>query len=331
MTLLDDLTAARLDWTSPALARWYSPADLDDRVRASMTTPASWVGDGEFGATFRDNIASVDDAGRYAVPDPLDWANRLVAAGDGWAVTGIRFRALDLDKPFVDVVATSLPPTADALATIADVVLPQYRSFAPLALRVDAPDPDALVAALRTDPRFAGAQVDQYVVAGLVSELRARAKVPAYHRVSLRPADAADLAQRAASLYADLAAGRPDLLLWTNPSDGEELASAQARGLAFEVLVDGEPAGVLAADRMDEHALSGFQVVEIVLDGAHLGQRLAPGILQRLLDELPAGDGDTLWGTIHPDNLPSRRNAASIGREVVGGFVWVLPAGSPGI
>jgi hypothetical protein len=54
-------------------------------------------------------------------------------------------------------------------------------------------------------------------------------------------------------------------------------------------------------------------------------------VLQRLVDDLPAEDGDTLWGTIHPGNTPSLRNATSIGRRLVGGYVWVTPAELPGM
>jgi hypothetical protein len=53
--------------------------------------------------------------------------------------------------------------------------------------------------------------------------------------------------------------------------------------------------------------------------------------VQRLVDELPAGPGDALWGTIHPGNAPSLRNALAVGRTLVGGYVWVTPAGLPGM
>jgi hypothetical protein len=53
--------------------------------------------------------------------------------------------------------------------------------------------------------------------------------------------------------------------------------------------------------------------------------------VQRLLDLLPARPGDVLWGTIDPRNAPSLRNALSIGRVPVGGYVWIAPAGSAGM
>ena len=88
---------------------------------------------------------------------------------------------------------------------------------------------------------------------------------------------------------------------------------------------------MVCAVRDDDHGMSGFCVQEICLDARHLGRRLAPAVLQHLVDELPAEEGDVLWGTIHPDNAPSLRNSLSIGRTVVGGYVWVTPDGLPGM
>jgi L-amino acid N-acyltransferase YncA len=70
---------------------------------------------------------------------------------------------------------------------------------------------------------------------------------------------------------------------------------------------------------------------ELCLDPAHRGRRLAPAVVQRLLDELPARTGDVLWGTIHPANAPSLCNAFSVGREPTSGLVWVTPGGWPGM
>jgi L-amino acid N-acyltransferase YncA len=88
---------------------------------------------------------------------------------------------------------------------------------------------------------------------------------------------------------------------------------------------------VVAAIRDDRHGLSGFCVQELCLDAAWRRRGLASAVVQRLVDALPADDGDVLWGTIHPDNAPSLRNALAVGRRVVGGYAWVTPSGLPGM
>jgi len=77
--------------------------------------------------------------------------------------------------------------------------------------------------------------------------------------------------------------------------------------------------------------MAGFSVQELCLDAAHRGRHVAAAAVQRMIDLLPAGPGDVLWGTIHPSNLPSLRNALSVGRVHVGAYTWVTPSGLPGM
>jgi hypothetical protein len=324
---LDELVEARIGWTAPAIRSWYSPARLRDNLRAALSVEADRIGDAAFGGELRDGV------GIDGPSDPLAWANRrLELPGGGAAVTGVRFRGRDVRRPFVDVVATSAPPTPDGLALVAASVVPAFAEFAPLCLRVGAPDGPGLVDELRADVRFdRTCSVDMHVVAGLVRQLRGQPRAPSFARVRLRAGDPERLARRAADIYGELATLEPDLAVWATPEDLDSLAECAEEGLLFEVLADGAAAGVVAASRRDDHGMTGFSVQEICLDAVHRGRRLAAAAVQRLLDELPARPDDVLWGTIHPDNAPSLRNALSLGRALVGGYVWVTPAGMPGM
>ena len=325
-SLLDDMAAAHSSWTSARLADWYPHDQRRARSRDAMQAQAGGVADAGFGLSFRDNVGSVP------VTDPLAWANRRIDLADGhWCVTGIRFRGRDATKPFIDVVATSVPPQADALARLTAELVPHYSDFAPRAVRVDAPAPDELVTAAVANPQFAHAGVDQYIVAGLVAALRTRPHVTGYERVQLQPTAVDAAGDTTVRLYGQALAARPDLAQWATPSTTEELQQCANECLLFEVAVDGHAAGVIAARRDDDHGMTGFVVQEIVLDDTHRGHRLGPAVLQCLVAELPAGPGDTLWGTIHPDNQPSLRNARSIGREIIAGYVWLTPQGLPGL
>jgi L-amino acid N-acyltransferase YncA len=211
---------------------------------------------------------------------------------------------------------------------VAAGVLAAFAVFQPLCLRVDAPDPAELVAALDADPRFRRSAVDQYVVAGLVADLVSVAPASSESDVTLRPGEPGPLAERVAAIYAQHS---EDSRLWASPEDAESLADCASQGLLFEVLVEGNPAGVVAAMREDGHGMSGFCVQELCLDQAWRGRGLAARAVRELVARLPAEPGDVLWGTIHPDNMPSLRQALSLGREIVGGYVWVTPRGLPGM
>ena len=330
--LLTELARARLAWVSPRLREWYDDARLVRQLASGLADEAGRVGDVVFGAEFRDGVMS--GAGIAASADPLDWANRRIdLPTGGWAVAGIRFRGLDVTRPFVDVVATTEPPTPDGLAAVADRRPPVLRLVRPAvpAGRRAGPGRARGAASPPTSGSGHGARSTSTSSRGRSPSCavgRARRRTTSS---SLRPGDAAALAERAAAIYAELARRNPDLLMWARAEDAESLAACADEGLLFEVLLDGEPAGVVAAVRDDAHGMSGFSVEELCLDADRRGRRLAPGVLQRLVDELPAEDGDVLWGTIHPDNAPSLRNSISVGREVVGGYAWVTPAGLPGM
>ncbi len=310
--LLGDLARARLGWVPPAVRGWYDEDRLLRQLASGLVEEAARVDDVEFGASFR------DDVGLSVATTPLQWANRrFELASGGWVVVGIRFRGLDVERPFVDVIASTAPPTSDALAEIADAVLPSYEPFAPLALRIEPPDPGAF-----------GGGVDQYVVAGQVETLRSWRRSASYAAVALRPGEPAAMAELAERIYAALPPGHGR---WACAESEDSLQDCADEGLLFEVSVDGTGAGVVAALRDDRHAMSGFCVEELCLDTTWRGRGLAAGAVQRLVDALPAREGDVLWGTIHPDNAPSLRNALSVGRQIVGGYVWVTPGGLPGM
>lgn len=325
--LLADMVEARLGWISPAIRSWYAEDELRQHLRGALAIETERFESSTFGQELRDGV------GVDGTPDPLAWANRRVDLADGgWAVTGIRFRGGDADRPFVDVVATTAPATPDGLVAVAEAVAPAYRDFAPRCLRVDAPDPERLVEEMSSDRRFGpGCAVDMYVVAGPVVELREHPRAPAYPVVSLRRGDPQQLAERVAAIYGELAERSPELAMWANPEDADSLAECAVEGLLFEVLVDGSAAGVVASVRYAAHAMAGFSVQELCLDAAHRGRHVAAATVQRLVDELPARAGDVLWGTIHPGNVPSLRNALSVGRVRVGGYVWVTPSGLSGM
>lgn len=324
--LLDEMVRARLGWTSAAIRSWYADDRLAAQLRNGLAQEAGRVGDTVFGQELRDVVG-------LPVPDPSAWANRRLELPDGgWAVTGIRFRGGDVDRPFVDVVATTAPATVDGLAVVADAVVPAYQAFAPVCLRVDAPDPDVLVEEVRGDVRYGPrCAVDMYVAAGPVARLRDHARAGGYASLTLRRGDPDELAATVADIYRELGLTQPELAMWADPEDADSLRECAAEGLLFEVLVDGEPGGVVASVRYDAHGMAGFSVQELALDARHRGRRLAAATVQRLVDELPSAEGDVLWGTIHPANAPSLRNALSVGRTIVGGYVWVTPAGLPGM
>jgi L-amino acid N-acyltransferase YncA len=323
---IEDVVAARLPWTSPVLADWYGLQRLQAQLATWLAAELGRVGDESFARGYRESAALDIEA------DLLSWSNRILTLDDGagWALTGIRFRGMDARKPFVDVVACSQVPTRRALLDVATGVARAYDAFSPLCARFAVPDADGFVKLL--DAGFGpGSAVDMQIVAGPIRLLRVAPRVATYERVALTAGDPLVLAERARLIYADLAAERPATALWATPESADSLEECATKGLLFDIAVDGRPAGVAAALREDAHGMTGFVVQEIALDRAHRGQGLGPAVLQRLVDRLPGVDGDVVWGSIHPDNVSSMRNALRVGRRPVGAYAWVTPPGLSGM
>lgn len=311
--LLAQMTRAYEAWMPRQLRDWYPRDERLRLARKEMRPHAEHVANREFGVGFRDHLNSIDGPN---VKDPLAWANRHVKFADGhWCVAGIRFLGLDPKKPFVHVVATSVPPELDGLAPYAQHLHNEFADFAPVAIRFELPNPPE------------SADVDQWIVAGLVSELRASPRRPLSDQVRLIPAAPEDMVEYADDVLGNVVKQTPDVATWTEAATLPQLQSCAETGALYAVEVGGQRAGVIAAARDDANGMRGFQVYEFLLDDHARGRGLAPAAMQHLCDVLPAHPGDTLWGTIHAGNGPSLGNALAVGRKKIAAFVWVARRG----
>lgn len=319
-----EILEAATAWTSPRITEW-SPA-LHRNLSAWLEPSVALVGDASWGARIRDLV-------QLSIDDPLEWANRRITLPSGhWAIAGIRFRDRDISKPFVDIIATSLAPEPSQLAALTHV-LPHFAGFSPLCLRIPCPDPQHALAELGKPGAYPGhAATDLLVVAGLLETLKQRAPDSTTESVELRPCDPQGAAERVASIYDELEHSRPDIRTWASPADVELLSSAAEENLLFEVWSDSQRVGVVAAAREDAYGMSGYSVQELCINAEHRGRQLGRAVLLQLCDRLPITSvGDVLWGHIHPENKPSLRNSISIGRQIVGGHLWLTPAGYDGM
>ncbi|MDS2171357.1 GNAT family N-acetyltransferase [Nesterenkonia sp. CL21] len=331
--LLDDLAAARAAWIGPQLTDWYAEEVLIDQLRTALEPDAERLENSKFGAEVRDLVqadesASAEDV-HVDVEDPLLWADRRITHEDGgWSVIGIRFRGRDLTCPFVDVIASTLSPTSQNVLTIAADAVEDLAAFRPLTARLTVGELEGLRTGIDELPDSGPVSVDHHVVAGLVRDINHRTRVASHRRISLEPMDVTLAAARVEEIYA----AHPDSGRWATAASAEELAEAAEDGALFEIFANSEPAGVVSAPRDDDFGLTGHMVQEICLDEQHRGRGYGPAVLQRLCEVLPTpGPGTVLWGTIHPENQPSLRNAYAVGRVTVGGQLWVAPKGHPGM
>lgn len=110
------------------------------------------------------------------------------------------------------------------------------------------------------------------------------------------------------------------------PENREDFAEYAANGLLFDVLVDGEWAGVIAAEIGSRRGLPGAVVAELVLAQPFRGRGLGSQLSTLLARSVPLDDHELLVGTIHVDNYGAYRAALRAGRVDVGGEI-IVPVG----
>jgi hypothetical protein len=229
------------------------------------------------------------------------YLNRWLPGSPG-VLAGIRFKGMDLGRPFVDLLAWDAPLDWPA---VIDRLVVAFADFGPKWIRVRLPG--------EARPAVARAAVDQWVVAAPVAELRARPPLKPVE-LDVRATDPALWFDEFRAAFQQFQDDSPDIAPQVSPAD---LADLEGCETVLSVYHQDRWAGVVAAGRGDERAAGGFCMVESFLDRPLRGRRLAGALQRRLVEALPDRGNDSLWGTIHRLNTPSLRTAQSVGRRVV--------------
>ncbi|WP_018020503.1 GNAT family N-acetyltransferase [Corynebacterium ciconiae] len=327
---LGGISAAATPWLAPTVKRWGA-GECEDLVR-------SWLAPEWERLDNRDFAEQLDAAIPLEVSDPMMWANANVTLIDGsWALSGLRFRNRDLDRPFVDVVATSAPPSVEALKLLADPEVGPLRHFEelqPRCLRITVPDPDRWVRQLAELGSGLAAEVDIYIMAESVAVLRAAPRCASYSQVQLVACAADQAAPLVGEIYAECEKIAPLLLWWATPSTEQALGEAAEQGLLYVIRRDGEDVGVIAAREEHSYGLKGWVMEEKCVHPKAQGAGVSAAATQHLVEQLPELPGvatPVVWGHVSASNVASIRTAAAVGRKVVGGELWVTPRGYRGM
>jgi hypothetical protein len=180
------------------------------------------------------------------------------------------------------------------------------------------PEEEKLLTRLDSEP-------DLRWVIGHVAHLRSLPLLPSPASIiALRaPSDLA-FYPRYESAHAEVSRGfTPLMRASVRLESGETLAKCRNEGALFEILIDGEWAGIIAATRESGLGLPGFQIAEEILTAPFRGRGLAKPVQREFVAQLPAKDDDFLSGMILAENRPSLRTALGVGRTDLGGFHFI--------
>lgn len=290
----------------PATRRW-----VDDQVRLELLTEQR-----------ADDVLLATDLqiaelrrDRFAPDQPAEaLLNRWVTVTDDLAaMLSMRYEGGDPTRPFVDATVLSRPVANEDLAALTGRVVTAFGTLGPTYLRLWSAD---------SAGHFADTVPDKRFLAAPILDLRAgQQPVPA--ELSVARAQSLDGYELAQAAYADVDrehSGHPEQAALQDADDLEESMTA---GTLFDVMVDGEWAGLLAATPEGETlGLPAYVVQELVLDARFRGRGHGAHLTTLLARALPDASR-VLLGTIHADNRGALQAAQKAGRVDVGGWFQV--------
>jgi hypothetical protein len=309
---LQELVAAAAR-AAPLLQSWLGHAQLEQNLRGEAE---SWLR----------RASDADLARAYAAHFPVegtrheDYRNRCFKTDTGQQLlTGIRFRQLDLSRPFVELIWHERHfPDADQLARVLAAVLHAYRAFSPQYVTFFQAEPFPPEPRLSSCCALPGVTLQDRLVAAPVRQV-AQAVVEHQDRIRLEPTRARAVYERYSAEYARLHASSPELRDAVPAESVAALEQAEQAGLLFEVLAaGGEPAGVYALASSSRAGTGGYQVQEILLYERFRRRGLAPAVHVAACRGVQVAPECLLWGVIGAANASSLRTALRVGRKLIG-------------
>lgn len=230
--------------------------------------------------------------------------------GGGHVLAGPRYLGRDPDLPFVGVSASDRPLTAsdrDGLSAIAE----EFSAFKPGFVLVTTADPvDA----------WPGTGTERRQVVGLLGDLRSRHTPP---ELTTEARTDTEFYNRYTRIHDQHVDRDPTHARHARYETEEDLQALTDQGLLHDIKIDGQWAGVLAAEGDARRGVRGVTVIELLLDHDYRGLGYGKHLSVLLAKAVPMPDNECLIGTIHADNTAAYRAALNAGRVDVGGEVRI--------
>ncbi|MGE3609323.1 MAG: hypothetical protein AB7I27_07035 [Bacteriovoracaceae bacterium] len=237
---------------------------------------------------------------------PEDYRERIIEVpGKGFLLAGIRFRGLDVTKPFVSVIPSFIT-TENDLTLIKELIKEEFRVFRPQAFQ------------LTLSPKYLRERVDiledRFTVAGKIDSIL-REKLCTEVKIELVATSEIDFYERYVQEYLVFHEQRPELKLEVRSESLDDLNESLKSNLLYKIMINDEFAGVIAGAISNYHGISGASVLEELLFSTFRGKKLGVHVQYEFAKKLK-GRFEVLWGTISPKNQSSLKTALKNQRKI---------------
>ena len=239
---------------------------------------------------------------------PCDYEERIITLDeDSFLLAGIRFQGQDVTQPYVSVMGNFKKTEDIPFSQIAELVKKEFKVFTPNSFHMNFPD------GVDNPPyKF---KIDRYTVMGIIKEvvdLKLAAIIDVIELIALKEMK---FYEEYVSEYEKLYDKSPHLKSEVKVESLESLNNVAKEDLLFEIVINGERAGVIAGYIEDYFGKKEICILEEILFeayrrkgfGVYLQKEFAVKMLNRF---------ELMWGHISDLNPSSLKTALKNGRKI---------------
>lgn len=225
---------------------------------------------------------------------------------DRFVMAGIRFKGLNINKPFVSIHA-NFEISASSFPQLAELVKTEFSIFKPQALQFHMPS--------GIEINDAALEIDRYTIVGSISKIVKSKLADRSERVEVVELCNTEFYNDYLNEYQIFHKKVPELIDEVKAESLEDFQEAIDNKLLYQILIDGKKAGIIAGSAFDYYGLKGVCILEEILYDTFKGKGLG-AYVQKAFAEALEGHYSVLWGTISHLNQPSLKTALRNGRRV---------------
>ncbi|CAM3528584.1 hypothetical protein VA7868_02273 [Vibrio aerogenes CECT 7868] len=289
----------------------YPPQVLKDNLETFLSEHLAYCDDPDFSARFPFEQTGLDQS----------FFLQKVIHTDGEAyLTGPRYLGGDINQPFIELLASTAPVTAEAARQIFD----RWQPLQAKEIRI-----------LRRPGANLPGVTDQLIYIGEIPQTPDEPSLnkPFLNKqdnnVRLRTAQSADLdwcQQAIETSYQETFRQLPQLKGQLEPTEGTALKDAITHASAWIIEEEGIPAGLIICAPDAYAFIGGYCITGEIILPQFRGRNLAAKAQRQLSRQrLTHPENHLLIGTIARDNIPSRRSAEKAGRKALLEYAFMRP------
>lgn len=302
---------AKVKQAPQILKEWYSMPGLIENYRSCL-------------ADSIDRLQNKDLAQKFRKCVPIqgtsieEYQTRLLSLpGLGETLTGIRFRGLDRNRPFVYLIASTEPLTIQNLQQCTNALTEEYQKFSPKHVQYFIPRD------LDLDLNQVESHWDKCILAGPIKDLKEQLRPSCDQDLELHPAKDLSFIEQYQREYAQFQKNNPQHQEFAEVADQKALEQYFKENLLFLARINGDLAGIAAVEAYKGDGVYGYTVTEMFLFPKWQGRGLGALLNHCLIQHLPPMIGGVLHGSIHHENFRARKSAKRVGRQELGAYLWV--------